>query len=111
MLLAPTRQDPASGPPLPDHTEPDPALGLGAGARAAGQDGAPALPAASELCQHLAAADSLADGVRRLADRVRREGVMLSTMGKYRARACTHLDVDRAGVETALQVFRAAIPA
>ncbi len=44
-----------------------------------------------------------------LADRVRAQGVMLSTMGKYRARACTHLDVDRAGVETALQVFRAAI--
>ncbi len=44
-----------------------------------------------------------------LADRVRQQGVMLSTMGKYRARACTHLDVDRAGVETALQVFRAAV--
>jgi threonine aldolase len=44
-----------------------------------------------------------------LADKVRQQGIMLSTMGKYRARACTHLDVDRAGVETALQVFRAAI--
>ncbi|MDR3539240.1 MAG: threonine aldolase family protein [Acetobacteraceae bacterium] len=44
-----------------------------------------------------------------LADRVRQQGVMLSTMGKHRARACTHLDVDRVGVETALQVFRAAV--
>jgi threonine aldolase len=44
-----------------------------------------------------------------LADRVRRHGVMLSTMGKHRARACTHLDVDRAGIETAIGVFRAAL--
>jgi threonine aldolase len=44
-----------------------------------------------------------------LADQLRLHGVMISTMGKYRARACTHLDVDRAGVEIALQVFRAAI--
>jgi threonine aldolase len=41
-----------------------------------------------------------------LADRVRQHGVMLSAMGHYRARACTHLDVDSAGIETALQVFR-----
>jgi threonine aldolase len=41
-----------------------------------------------------------------LAERVRREGIMLSTTGRYRVRACTHLDVDRAGVETALQVIR-----
>ena len=33
---------------------------------------------------------------------------MLSTMGRYRARACTHLDVDRAGIETALQAIRQA---
>jgi threonine aldolase len=44
-----------------------------------------------------------------LAEQVRLQGVMLSTMGKYRARACTHLDVDRAGVETALEVFREAV--
>ena len=44
-----------------------------------------------------------------LAERVRREGIMLSTMGRYRARACTHLDVDQAGIETALQMLRAAI--
>ncbi|MBN8873360.1 MAG: low specificity L-threonine aldolase [Rhodospirillales bacterium] len=43
------------------------------------------------------------------ADRVRQEGVMISTMGKYRARACTHLDVDAAGVDLALQVMRAAL--
>jgi threonine aldolase len=40
-----------------------------------------------------------------LAERVRREGIMLSTTGRYRARACTHLDVDQAGVETAAQVI------
>src|SRR5208282_2870872 len=39
-----------------------------------------------------------------LASRLRRQGVMLSTMGRYRARACTHLDVDLAGIETAAQV-------
>lgn len=44
-----------------------------------------------------------------LADRVRREGVLLSTMGQYLARACTHLDVDRAGIDLALQVIRGAV--
>jgi threonine aldolase len=44
-----------------------------------------------------------------LADRARLGGVMLSTMGKYRARACTHLDVDTAGIEAAIQVVREAI--
>ena len=44
-----------------------------------------------------------------LADRIRLEGIMVSTMGAYRARACTHLDVDRAGVETAVQVIRGAV--
>jgi len=42
-------------------------------------------------------------------DRARREGIMLSTTGRYRVRACTHLDVDRAAVETALQVIRRAV--
>ena len=32
-----------------------------------------------------------------LAEQVRREGTMLSTRGRYRVRACTHLDVDRDG--------------
>jgi len=41
-----------------------------------------------------------------LADRIRRDGVQVSTVGKYRVRACTHLDVDRAGVELAIQVIR-----
>jgi len=44
-----------------------------------------------------------------LAKRLRKEGVMLSTMGPTRARACTHLDVDLAGIETALQVIRGAM--
>jgi threonine aldolase len=44
-----------------------------------------------------------------LAERVRRDGIMLSTAGRHRARACTHLDVDRAGIETAVQAIRQAI--
>ena len=43
-----------------------------------------------------------------LAARTRAEGVQLSTMGRFRVRACTHLDVDRAGIETAIAVIRAA---
>jgi threonine aldolase len=41
-----------------------------------------------------------------LADHARGEGVMISTMGRYRARACTHLDVDAAGVALAVEVIR-----
>jgi threonine aldolase len=41
-----------------------------------------------------------------LADLIRLEGVQVSTVAKYRVRACTHLDVDRAGVELAIQVIR-----
>src|ERR1700688_4366629 len=41
-----------------------------------------------------------------LADLIRRDGVQVSTVGKYRVRACTHLDVDRAGVELAILVIR-----
>ncbi len=44
-----------------------------------------------------------------LADRIRRQGVMVSTAGRYRARACTHLDVDRTGVEIAIDAIRASI--
>ena len=44
-----------------------------------------------------------------LASRLRKQGVMLSTMGRYRARACTHLDVDLAGVEMAVQIIRDAV--
>ena len=44
-----------------------------------------------------------------LASKLRHAGIMLSTMGRYRARACTHLDVNQAGVETALQAIRQAL--
>jgi threonine aldolase len=44
-----------------------------------------------------------------LAERVRAGGVMLSTMGRHRARACTHLDVDRAGIDLAIQMIRQAV--
>ena len=44
-----------------------------------------------------------------LASKLRHAGIMLSTMGRYRARACTHLDVNAAGVETALQAIRQAL--
>jgi threonine aldolase len=44
-----------------------------------------------------------------LASRIRKQGVTLSTMGRHRARACTHLDVDLAGIEAAVQVIRSEI--
>ncbi len=44
-----------------------------------------------------------------LAERVRQQGVSVSTVGPYRVRACTHLDVDAAGVELAIQVIAGAI--
>ncbi len=44
-----------------------------------------------------------------LASKRRQAGIMLSTMGRYRVRACTHLDVDTAGIETALQAIRQAL--
>ncbi len=44
-----------------------------------------------------------------LEHRVRQEGVMLSTMGATRARACTHLDVDSAGVAMAVDIIREAV--
>jgi threonine aldolase len=44
-----------------------------------------------------------------LAERVRREGVWVSTVGAYRVRACTHLDVDAAGVASAVQVISRAV--
>ena len=45
-------------------------------------------------------ADALAAGVRA-------EGLSVSVMGAYRVRACTHLNVDRAGVEDAVRIIRA----
>ncbi len=44
-----------------------------------------------------------------LAEQLRRNGIAISTVGRYRARVCTHLDVDRAGVELALQAIRQAV--
>ena len=45
-------------------------------------------------------ADALAAGVRQ-------QGLSVSVMGAYRVRACTHLDVDKAGVEEAVAIIRA----
>lgn len=44
-----------------------------------------------------------------LAQRARAHGVLLSVMGRNRARACTHLDVDAAGIEEAAAVIRQAV--
>lgn len=44
-----------------------------------------------------------------LAQRARREGLFVSTVGEYRVRACTHLDVDAAGVALAVQVIAQAV--
>jgi threonine aldolase len=41
-----------------------------------------------------------------LETRARAAGVMISVMGRTRARACTHLDVNRAGIEEAVEVIR-----
>ncbi len=46
-----------------------------------------------------------------LAARVREKGVLISVMGKYRGRACTHLDVDRAGVLDAAAAIREVVAA
>jgi threonine aldolase len=44
-----------------------------------------------------------------LADKARLKGVMLSTVGAYRVRACTHIDVDSQGVDFALQTIAEAV--
>jgi threonine aldolase len=44
-----------------------------------------------------------------LADKVRHDGVMLSTVGPYRVRACTHLDVDAEAVEFAVRAITRAV--
>jgi threonine aldolase len=44
-----------------------------------------------------------------LAERARRDGVWVSTVGPYRVRACTHLDVDAAGVALAVEAIARAI--
>ena len=45
-----------------------------------------------------------------LAGRVLADGVLISVMGTHRARACTHLDVDRAGIDEAVAAIRRALP-
>lgn len=45
------------------------------------------------------------------AARLRAKGVMMSTMGPTRVRACTHLDVDEAGIDEALGVVREVLAA
>src|SRR5579872_6151470 len=45
------------------------------------------------------------------AGRLRKEGVLVSTSGKYRARACLHLDVTAAQVDEALSVMKQVINA
>ncbi len=42
---------------------------------------------------------------------LREHGVLVSVMGHHRVRACLHLDVDAAGVETALTALRAVLRA
>jgi threonine aldolase len=46
-----------------------------------------------------------------LAARVRADGVLISTMGRHRARACTHLDVTSGQVEEAVAAIRRAAQA
>ncbi len=44
-----------------------------------------------------------------LAAELRRRGLLVSTTSRWRARACTHLDVDRAAVEEAVDIVRQAL--
>ena len=46
-----------------------------------------------------------------LSDRAREHGVAVSTNGKYRVRACTHLDVSAADIDTAIQVIGTVVKA
>ena len=46
-----------------------------------------------------------------VADRLREHGVLVSTMGRHRGRACTHLDVDAGQVDEAVAAMRAALAA
>lgn len=46
-----------------------------------------------------------------LGDQCLAHGLMISSMGAYRARACTHLDVSRGQIDEALEIFRAVIGA
>jgi threonine aldolase len=44
-----------------------------------------------------------------LAERVRQQGILVSTVGPYRVRACTHLDVDAAGIALAVEAIAGAV--
>ncbi len=46
-----------------------------------------------------------------IAQAMRAHGVMVSTMGEYRVRACTHLDVDAKGIDEAVAVFKQVLAA
>ena len=46
-----------------------------------------------------------------LSDRARAHGVAVSTNGKYRVRACTHLDIGEAMIDEAVQVIGAVVKA
>ena len=46
-----------------------------------------------------------------LAAKARAEGLMLSAMGKYRGRACTHLDVNQADIEEGIRILREVLAA
>jgi threonine aldolase len=52
--------------------------------------------------------DTRGTGLRavELAARLRAEGGLVSVMGEWRVRACTHLDIDRADVEVAIAAVR-----
>jgi threonine aldolase len=45
------------------------------------------------------------------AGKLRQDGVLVSTSGKYRGRACLHLDVTAAQVEEALSVMKQVVNA
>jgi threonine aldolase len=44
-----------------------------------------------------------------LASRLRQSGISVSTVGPYRVRACTHLDVDAEGIAVAMQAIGTAL--
>ena len=44
-----------------------------------------------------------------LAERVRQVGISVSTVGPYRVRACTHLDVDAEGIAQAVKAIAEAV--
>ena len=55
--------------------------------------------------------DTTAAGVTadELAHRLRQQGVLISVMGPYRARACTHLDVSHEQIVEAAAAIRSAL--